>query len=264
MIPLTSLTSGHAIRVADDVLCLPNQIVNVLYVTHPYDSGRFTLIDAGVPNSADEIIGFAKRHFGPDARPDALILTHGHFDHVGSILPLLTSWNMPVYAHPKELPFLQGQQDYPPANPNAASGLVAKLSPTFPNQGIDLDDRVQALPADGAIPTLPGWRFIHTPGHTPGHISLYRESDKTLIAGDAFTTVEQTSLYDVFTQKREIHGPPAYFTPDWEAAYTSMKQLAGLEPESAITGHGLPMYGDELIEGLHQLANDFDAFCNRA
>ncbi len=171
---------------------------------------------------------------------------------------------MPVYAHPKELPFLQGQSDYPPANPNAASGLVAKLSPTFPNQGIDLDDRVQALPADGSIPPLPEWRFIHTPGHTPGHISLYRESDKTLIAGDAFTTVEQTSLYDVFTQKREIHGPPAYFTPDWESAYTSLRQLAALEPESAITGHGLPMYGDELIEGLHQLANDFDAFCNRA
>ena len=258
MVFLTSLTSGHSMQVVDDVICLPTKIVNVLYVQHPGRSDGFTLVDAGVPNSADEIIGLAEQKFGPDARPDAIILTHGHFDHVGSVIELIEAWNVPVFAHLQELPFLQGKADYPPGDPSAASGLVAKLSPVFPNQGINLDNHVQALPNDGRVPGMPGWRWIHTPGHTPGHISLYRESDRTLIAGDAFTTVVQESLYDVFTQKREIHGPPAYFTSDWESAWVSVQKLASLEPEAAVTGHGLPMYGDELITGLHDLALHFN------
>ncbi|GLG01516.1 MBL fold metallo-hydrolase [Alicyclobacillus hesperidum subsp. aegles] len=256
-IPLTSLVSGHPMQVVNDVLFLTTQIVNVIYVDSGRDTGQFTLIDAGVPNAAQEIIDLAERHFGSHAQPNALILTHGHFDHVGSILELIEHWGMPVYAHQDELPFLQGRADYPPADPGAASGLIAKLSPTFPNQGIDLEDHVQALPEDGSVPGMPEWRWIHTPGHTPGHISLFRERDRTLIAGDAITTVQQESLYDVFTQKRELHGPPAYFTTDWERARQSVQTIAALEPQALITGHGLPVYGAELVDGLRELAEHF-------
>ncbi|PEE03322.1 MBL fold metallo-hydrolase, partial [Bacillus pseudomycoides] len=61
--------------------------------------------------------------------------------------------------------------------------------PSFPNQGIDLGKYIHELPLDGSVPHMSEWRWVHTPGHTPGHISLFRKTDHFLIAGDAFVTV---------------------------------------------------------------------------
>lgn len=235
VIPITSLMSGYGFDVAPRVYGLCVQIVNVCFIA--CDDGGFVLVDAGVPRSADEIEHAAKERFNLTGLPRAIILTHGHFDHVGSIIHLIEHWDVPVYAHEAELPYLTGQRDYPKGNAEVG-GLVSRMSPMFPNHSINLDNHVQTLPEDRHVPHLPGWEWIHTPGHTPGHISLYRSSDGTLVAGDALTTVEQRSLYDVFTQKEELHGPPPYFTSDWEAATTSVQQLAGLRPKRLITGHG--------------------------
>src|SRR5690606_21003093 len=142
-------------------------------------------------------------------------LTHGHFDHVGAIIDLIERWKVPVYAHQLELPFLTGKQDYPKPDATVEGGWVAKMSPLFPHEGIDISEHVSALPEDGTIPHMSGWKWIHTPGHTPGHVSIYRESDQVLIAGDAFVTVKQESLYKVLTQEQEISGPPRYLTTDW-------------------------------------------------
>ena len=98
----------------------------------------------------------------------------------------------------------------------------------------------------------------NTPGHAPGHISLWRESDRTLIVGDAFITTAQESAYAIATQRVEMHGPPMYFTPDWQSAKTSVETLAALEPEIAVTGHGRAMRGAEMRAALHALARDFD------
>ena len=136
---------------------------------------------------------------------EAIILTHGHFDHVGSLADLLEDWKVPVYAHELELPYLTGKKkDYPPGDPGVDSGLVAKISPMFPNHGIKLSEHIHMLPQDGTVPAMTGWKSIHTPGHTPGHISLFRSQDRVLIAGDAFVTVKQESLYKVLTQTQEI------------------------------------------------------------
>lgn len=59
-------------------------------------------------------------------------------------------------------------------------------------------------------------------------------------------------------QKQEISGPPKYYTTDWKAAYESVVKLAALKPNIAVTGHGLPMKGDELEEALHYLVGNFD------
>ncbi len=59
--------------------------------------------------------------------------------------------------------------------------MVAKMSPYFPNEAIQLGDRVQVLPDDGTVPHMPGFRWIHTPGHAPGHISFFRDEDRALI-----------------------------------------------------------------------------------
>lgn len=256
-LPMTSVGNGVGMAVLPDVYCYTDQIVNLVLVGNPNVPADFVLIDTGMPKSADEIKEMVQERFGENAVPKAIVLTHGHFDHVGSVASLLEEWQIPVYAHELELPYLTGKQDYPPGDPNVDSGLVAKLSPMFPNHGIDISARVKALPADGAVPDMPNWKWVHTPGHTPGHISLFREQDRALIVGDAFVTVKQESLYKVMTQTQEISGPPKYYTTDWNAAFESVKKLEALKPQVAVTGHGLPMSGEELAENLNYLVEHF-------
>lgn len=137
-------------------------------------------------------------------------------------------------------------------------GMVAKMSPTFPHTSIDLGFRAVALPADGIIPYMTDWKWIHTPGHTEGHVSLFRERDRVLLPADAFTTVKQESLISVLTQNEQISGPPKYLTVDWNAAENSVKRLRGLNPSLAIPSHGQPMKGKELASHLELLENHFD------
>ena len=100
--------------------------------------------------------------------------------------------------------------------------------------------------------------LFRSPGHSPGHVSFFRESDRALIAGDAFVTVRQDVLYKVLIQQLEINGPPRYFTPNWQAAWDSVRALEALKPSVAITGHGRPVKGQRLADGLHDLAQHFD------
>lgn len=237
---------------------LRTQIANLCLVSTGRGTPSFVIVDAGMPLSEERIIAAINDRFGEGAKPSAIILTHGHFDHVGSLSALVARYDVPVYAHKLELPYLLGEEDYPPAQPSVGGGLMALISPMYPREALNLGDAVHVLPEDGRVPEMPGWRWIHTPGHTPGHVSFYRDSDGTLIAGDAFTTVRQESLLAILTQRVEIHGPPAYFTPDWDAAWKSVRKLSALEPEWAVTGHGLAISGSDLRDGLHELAEHFD------
>lgn len=256
-IPATSVGSGLGVEVLPDVYCHTLQIVNICLVGNP-KSQEFVLVDAGMPGSADEIISVTEARYGAGRPPKAILLTHGHFDHVGAVIELVERWNVPVYAHELEIPYLTGQKSYPDPDPTVEGGLIAKMSPLFPNEPIQLGNQVQPLPPDGSVPHLAGFRWIHTPGHTPGHVSLFRDEDRALIAADAFVTVRQDSLYKVLTQEMEISGPPRYLTTDWTAAWESVKKLAALQPAVAITGHGRPVSGPELTDGLQKLANEFD------
>jgi glyoxylase-like metal-dependent hydrolase (beta-lactamase superfamily II) len=247
------------LAVAPDLAYLRNLIVNLFFYGRPgAPSGSWVLIDAGLPGSATWILGAAEERFGPRSAPAAIVLTHGHFDHVGALGVLLQRWEVPVYAHRLELPYLTGRSAYPPPDPSVGGGALAALSRLYPRGPYNFGDRIQPLPADGTVPGMAGWRWIHTPGHTPGHVSLYRDSDRTLIAGDAFVTTKQESATAVLTQRPEIHGPPAYFTPDWFSARRSVEQLAALEPLRVVTGHGPPLEGEEMLQGLRRLARDFD------
>ena len=256
-IPATSIGSGVGIQVLPDIFCYTDKIVNIILVGSP-EKEDYVLIDAGMPGSANEIISVAEGRFGTNSRPKAIHLTHGHFDHVGAIVELVQHWEVPVFAHELEIPFLTGKTRYPDPDPSVEGGMLAKISSFFPNDPIDLGHHIQQLSLDKSVPYMPEFRWIHTPGHTPGHVSFFRENDQTLIVGDAFVTVKTDSLYKVLTQEQEINGPPRYFTSDWESSWESVKRLEALNPSIAITGHGLPMSGELLATGLKKLANDFE------
>jgi len=251
-------------EVAPDVARLRIAFVNCFFVGAPRagtsnrDATPWVLVDAALSMGAARILEVAAERFGEDARPTAIILTHGHFDHVGALEALLGIWDVPVYAHTLEMPFLTGRADYPPPDPSVGKGLMARMAPLFPERGIDLGHRATALPSNGEAPGMPGWRVIHTPGHSPGHISLFRATDRLLIAGDAVVTTRQESVFAVATQKEELNGPPAYFTIDWDASHRSVSTIASLKPAILTTGHGQTLRGDDLPQRLGALAREFD------
>jgi glyoxylase-like metal-dependent hydrolase (beta-lactamase superfamily II) len=241
-------------RVAPGVKGLRILFANVFGVT---DGEGWTLVDGGLPASGPFIRKWADREFGGKP-PRAIILTHGHFDHVGGVKDLLEHWNISVYAHRNELPYVTGRAEYPPPDPAAGEGILSWMAPLFPRGPFDLGGHVGPFPPDGSVPTAPVWTMIETPGHTPGHVSFFRKADRTLIVGDAFCTINQSSFLKVAEQAPELHGPPAYFTPDWDSAEASVRRLAELDPETAAPGHGPPMHGAEFTAALKRLAIDFD------
>ncbi|MCE7063775.1 MBL fold metallo-hydrolase [Dyadobacter sp. CY326] len=254
--PVVARTSHF--QVAEGIWGLTDIFTNV-YVVKNKNDDSWVLVDAGLKTAYPKIKRMVKELFGADSRPAAIVLTHGHFDHVGSLKRLAEEWDVPVYAHYLELPYLTGRSAYPPPDSSVGGGMMAYLADLYSASPIDIHERVEAFPGiTPEIPFMPGWTYIHTPGHAPGHVSFWREEDKVLIAGDAFVTTKQESALCVLLQTKIISGPPKYFTCNWLKAEDSVDQLASLMPEIVATGHGQPMSGQEMQQQLLELAYYFE------
>ena len=227
------------------------------YVIQDQTTRAWALVDAGLKWSASKIKNMATELFGEGSKPVAIILTHGHFDHVGALTTLLEEWNVPVYAHSLEVPYLSGVSSYPPPDPTVGGGLMTAISWMYPKGPINVQDYLHILPNDNSIPGLKDWKYIHTPGHSPGHISLFRQSDRVLIVGDAFVTTKAESALYAFSGLKHLSGPPKYFTCNWGSAELSVFKLAALDPAVAATGHGVVMRGEELRGALKNLSTHF-------
>ncbi|MCU1386046.1 MAG: beta-lactamase domain protein [Acidobacteria bacterium] len=230
-------------------------MVNVYFVRDRV-SGGWVLVDTGMHGYTNIIRRTAARLFRRP--PQAILLTHGHFDHVGTVAQLAEAWAVPVYAHPLELPYLTGRSKYPPPDPTVGGGAQAWMSPLYSRGPIDLGARVTELPINGVVPWLPEWKWLLTAGHAPGHVSFFRDTDRVMIAGDAVVTTRQESLFNVLLQRRVVSRPPAYFTPDWDTAGRSVRTIAALEPNVLATGHGQAMRGSSMRRELHDLADRFE------
>ncbi len=238
---------------AEDIVRIPTLFAN-LYAVGTAES--WVLVDAGLPTFAKSIRRAVEQRFGAGARPQAIVLTHGHWDHSGSALELSQLWDVPIFAHTLELPYLTGKSNYAPKDPTVG-GMIGMVARVFPSRGSDFGSRVQALPSNGAVPAMSDWVWIHTPGHTHGHVALWRERDGVLLAGDALTTVNQDNPYTMVTRKPEFYRPPAPFTVDWDAAGTSICALASLAPRVVGAGHGWPISGPDTAAQLLEYAMSF-------
>jgi glyoxylase-like metal-dependent hydrolase (beta-lactamase superfamily II) len=242
-------------RIATDVGWLPISFVNVYFVGKA--GGPWVMVDSGLPERADDIFAAAEARFGGGSRPEAILLTHGHFDHAGSALALAELWDVPIYAHRLEMPYLSGKSPYPPPDPTLR-GAMAFLSRFMPSRPNDFGDRLRELP-QGEVPGAPGWQAVYTPGHSPGHVSFFRASDRVLLAGDAFATMNMDRWNGLITARKTLARAGAPFNSDWAATRSSVAQLAKLRPNVVGCGHGIPRSDPDLALRLEDFAARFRA-----
>lgn len=238
-------------EIANGVTCVPMGIVNAYILSN---GSSWILVDTGIPRQTEKLRIAAEDLFGAGAKPECIVLTHGHLDHAGSALDLAELWDVPIYAHRLELPYLTGRDAYPPFDPTVG-GPLAFIMRFAPRNKFDLGSRIHDL-SELEQPLLGDWAVIESPGHAPGHVSLWREKDCVLVAGDAFTTV------DVNHWSGPLKGPdvfPTAFTAscDFDAVKRSMQVLAALKPRVLACGHGVPMAGGDVADAMAMEAAEF-------
>jgi glyoxylase-like metal-dependent hydrolase (beta-lactamase superfamily II) len=242
---------------------------NVYFVR---SGSSWTLIDTGSANCDQAIQEAAASLFGASTPPAAILLTHDHPDHAGSTLALARRWGCLVFVHPDEFPlvamdlstYLCTVRKY--ANP-IDRWLILPLLRVLPQRArasmlnaSSFKEVARTFDLRTSAPNLPDWECISTPGHTPGHVSFFRPSDRVLITGDAVLTVHLNSLWSFLLwglgrAKRGLSGPPWYTTWSWRAAKKSIVSLADLEPRVLACGHGLPMNGSRTARELRAFAD---------
>lgn len=240
-------------EIAPHVHQLQIGFVNTYAITLP--GGDWVLADSAIKVGLPLVKGLEKEFGRP---PLAIVLTHGHWDHSSNAYTLAEQWGVKIYIHPREKPYLTGDERYPPLDPTVG-GALGFMSRFFPWPEYDFSDRLEMIPDTGELPFLPGWKAIETPGHTVGHISLWNAETKTLIAGDALCTADFDKWPGATLQKpQQIVRPATPATPDWEAAKSSVQKLADLEPLTVAAGHGQPMSGGDIAGDLRYLAENFE------
>lgn len=185
-----------------------------IFPTLLWDQEMAVLIDTGCSGQMEDL-RIAMEKVGVSFNQlKVVILTHQDIDHIGSLTDILQNCgsHIKIYAHELDKPYIQGDL------PLLKDGHIEN-----PPKG-----KVDETLKDGQeLPYCGGIRVIHTPGHTPGHISLYLKQSKTLVAGD--------SMYSVNGILGGIHVPT---TLDIEVAQQSLKKYGDLDIESVICYHG--------------------------
>jgi glyoxylase-like metal-dependent hydrolase (beta-lactamase superfamily II)/predicted ester cyclase len=195
------------------------------------DEGGVTLFDAGA-RTMTRAVATAGAKLGGIRR---VVLGHGHTDHRG-VAPAL---GVPVLCHAAEVEDAEGSGGFR-YWPEGLRGLplghrrIHLLIHRFAWDGGPV--KIAGTLAEGD--EVAGFRVVEIPGHAPGQIALWRESDRLALSSDCFYTL------DIWGRDSEPHLPFPVYSYDNDAARESMRKLAALEPAAAWPGHAHPLTGD--------------------
>lgn len=191
-----------------------NVYVNVWLIKH---HGDVYIIDTGIENLVDAQIKAATAI----GNPKAILLTHGHSDHIQGAAKWLDRLNLPIYAHHKELIYINGKAPYPNKNVLEETGVANIVQPLT-------DQTLAQLPL----------QYYLTPGHSPGHVIYHHEIDNVLLTGDLF-----------ITSKEALHPPIRKFSVDMNQNIDSGAIIDVIKPKVISSSHGQDLqYNSELYK----------------
>ncbi len=202
------------------------------------EDDRATIVDAATPGRAGAVwSALARLGLAPQA-VDAIWLTHGDIDHMGSAAALKAGSGARLVAHEADVPLVEGQADRALGD----VALAGSLQRLF-NWGIQRLLRYRPVVVDQPVADgarLGDWQVIHTPGHTPGSACFYHGGRGIIIVGDA-----------VNHRHGRLNAPPRIFCPDTAQAQASIRRIAALDFEVCCFGHGPP-----ILAGARQRVQD--------
>lgn len=186
---------------------------------------ELTLIDTGFRGSSPRIVDVVNNLGRSVEEISLIILTHSHFDHAGGLAELRKLDRVKIAAHKAEMADAGNQPFYTGGRQKQARNLPASALRSVLSVKLDEVD----IPLEGGevLKPLGGLEVIHTPGHTPGSISLFSPRNKLLIVGDALH------------KRRWL--PPKLVSTDLAQAIDSVKKMARLDFEILCFGHGRPL-----------------------
>ena len=201
--------------------------------------GPLTLVDAGMQGDGKKILRYitaTMKRNPSDVK--TIVLTHCHVDHVRGAAALKAATGARVAVHESDADFVSGRVKYP--QPGGAIGVMFTLmSPFFHSAPVEPDIRLKDNDEVGRLTVL------HTPGHTPGSISLYDSERKVLFVGDTARFL-----------KGRLQGPPPHFTPDMERSKAAIERLSGLDFEVMLSGHGDPLKSKDAPQMMKDLSKE--------
>lgn len=192
---------------------------------------ELTLVDTGFRSSYPRIISFIQSLERSVEDISLIIITHNHLDHAGSLAELKKLTKAKVAAHKADISDSENQLPYP----KIARRLLhippfSILRPLIYAKPGDIDIQLEG---DEVLSPLGGLQVIHTPGHTPGSISLFSPQKKLLIVGDALNN-----------RRQNLRFPPKFVSTDLTQAVDSVKRIAQLDFDILCFGHGKPLIKD--------------------
>ena len=210
-------------RVAEDVFHIP---LSPRDGVNAYLLGE-VVVDAGTKGAGRRLVRALQGH-----AVGAHALTHAHPDHAGGSKRVVDAFEVPVWV---------GERDR--ADVESGSLLIADswAKPVMTRLARYPPVAVARSLREGDV-VGPGFVVLETPGHSPGHVSYWRESDRTLVCGDVVFNM------NIVTTARGLREPPAMFTPDPARNRDSARRLAALEPELVLFGHGPPLRDPSILK----------------
>jgi len=209
-------------KVAADVWLLsgwPRHLINV------YLAGD-TLIDGGTRWATRRILRQLKGR-----KLSLMALTHCHPDHQGAVKAVCRRFRVPLACHAADAPTMEGRMPMLPRNWLTRLGGIFWSGPPH---------RVDRVLSHGD--QVGGFRVIHTPGHTPGHVVYFREADRLAIAGDVLANIH------FLTGEPGLRQPPPFFSVDPRENLRSVGILWDLRPSLVCFGHGPPLHDMSQLE----------------